>query len=534
MPDYRPIPGQTNTGRPSPMNLPTDDLSRMAGERASSLLTPYGDQFGQNRPIVPSPAGGGAGAPPAPASSSMEDKLYQSIHPDTFSKVLETIMQFVTGKPIPRQFGGSAEPGEEYIVGENGPERFRPAVPGQIIPETPSPMGGRSLTYTGGLGLGYESPVERGLRGTRGVIDKISPYVGPAMSVPLKAFAKAGEVMGEGGYPVPETGGGLPPLAAGHGPGAGGGEFAPGHVPGEYPISGGWKDYGEGIRYKLGETGPPVSRPIPTQTPEQLEIAEREKWAQPGYAEAHPNLSPGYQRSYYEAHPEERAAQEFYDMTRGPSASSYEGARERMQEMNLMDIVKDPNTTKEARAAAGVQLTEIKRSRAEREAGATKGAGDIYGKALEHGIGTPGAQEKLAHAEYLRKYPEMHMAGISEQSRAHLEGIHRQVEGHITAAKIAAEVKDPIMKEIGTVLAQGQKMAEIYGTPFDPQKTVGNVLKVYKALGAITDEQWAKIPQEYKEKQWTEQSLKADLKANGMKDKEIEAYIKRAKAAGKV
>lgn len=41
-------------------------------------------------------------------------------------------------------------------------------------------------------------------------------------------------------------------------------------------------------------------------TPESLELAARRRWETPGYAESRPNVTPGYQTSYYEVHPEER------------------------------------------------------------------------------------------------------------------------------------------------------------------------------------------------------------------------------------
>jgi hypothetical protein len=46
---------------------------------------------------------------------------------------------FVTGEgftPVPerRQFGGPVNPRQDFLVGENGPELFRPNVSGQIIP----------------------------------------------------------------------------------------------------------------------------------------------------------------------------------------------------------------------------------------------------------------------------------------------------------------------------------------------------------------------------------------------------------------
>jgi len=290
-------------------------------------------------------------------------------------------------------------------------------------------------------------------------------------------------------------------------------DFAVSHAPGEYPIAkaGGWQDYGEGIGYKLGEIGTPVAGPGRIPSPEEQELAARRRWETPGYAEAHPNLIPGYQKSYYEAHPEERAAQEFYDIARGPQPGSYEYASEYMR--NPMA----------ARKAAR-----------EREALATKGAIDIYGKSLEHGIGTPSSQERLAHAQYYREQPGAYLAGIRETNIAQLQGIRDQVAGHLEVAKVGAGAKDQILRGLETFLQKGSERVGMTGLPFDLQKEAAGYMTVMKDLGYITQEQYDKLPDIYKEKQWTEQSLRADLKKNGMKDKDIEAYVKRAKATGRI
>jgi len=467
MPIYRPIPGQTDRQPVMPMNSPPmDDLTMMARERASNILMPYAQTGIPTSPTSPGPPGvnptPGVTTPTATASG-VEDKLYQAVHPDTFSRVLEIIMQFVTGKPIPRQGGGPVEPEKEYTVGEEGPERFKPAIPGEIIPYGSSPT--RGITYGGMI----EPPSAGGFVAL--------PYTGPR---PWQN---------------------RPP------------DFAVSHAPGEYPIAkaGGWQDYGEGIGYKLGEIGTPVAGPGRIPSPEEQELAARRRWETPGYAEAHPNLIPGYQKSYYEAHPEERAAQEFYDIARGPQPGSYEYASEYMR--NPMA----------ARKAAR-----------EREALATKGAIDIYGKSLEHGIGTPSSQERLAHAQYYREQPGAYLAGIRETNIAQLQGIRDQIAGRLEVAKVEAGAKDKILGGLETFLQKGSERAEMTGLPFDLQKEAAGYMTVMKDLGYIAQEQYDKLPDIYKEKQWTEQSLRADLKKNGMKDKDIEAYVKRAKATGRI
>ena len=91
---------------------------------------------------------------------------------------------------------------------------------------------------------------------------------------------------------------------------------------------------------------PPTTGPVyPTQTPETLELAAREKWEKPGYPEERlaeaqkisPNVvavQPGFQRSYYEAHPEERLMEYIAEANR-PVTDMYkkliEEARTRQQ-----------------------------------------------------------------------------------------------------------------------------------------------------------------------------------------------------------
>ncbi len=79
-------------------------------------------------------------------------------------------------------------------------------------------------------------------------------------------------------------------------------------------------DIGEEMQRNLG-------RSYPT-TPEEMELASRRRWATPRYPETRlqqvqeqfgPNVigvTPGYQRSYYEAHPEERQAEYAMDLMR--------------------------------------------------------------------------------------------------------------------------------------------------------------------------------------------------------------------------
>jgi hypothetical protein len=537
MPDYRPIPGQTDAGPPSPMNFPTDDLSRMASERASSILSPYGDQFGngQNKPIVQSPSPGAGGAGAGPVSSSVEDKLYQSIHPDTFAKVLETIMQFVTGKPIPKY-----QEGTDYVP-KTGPamlhrgeavipaEENRP-IPDPLKPFGPSSRGGDAWERQQGQWRGMVDPFRHAVTtpeeretGPGANFPALGRTLGRAIIDP-RHWEEHG--LGEGTPSTPTSTLSNYPTEREH---AGYGIPTPGSkpIPGSDPNE--WRDYlpeGQptGIRYKSAADNPLFPFGLGD------EMARQSVKAEAGRAEEKYGI-PIPRKSYYDVHPEERAAQDVYDMTRGPGPSSYEAGVERMKEMNLMDIVKNPNTTKEARASAGEQLTELRKGRADRQLMAEKVAGETYGRALEYGPGTPGAQEKLAHAEYLKKYPEVHMAGISLQGQIHLAGIEKEVAGHLEAAKIAAGPKSIVGKTIHDINIAAIKALEL-GIPFNADQQVGAALRGYHESGDITDEQFNKLPEKWKHEPWTEKSLRGHLKQNKMADKDIDAYIQRAKTAG--
>jgi hypothetical protein len=134
----------------------------------------------------------------------------------------------------------------------------------------------------------------------------------------------------------------------------------------------------------------------------------------------------------------------------------------------------------------------------------------------------------------LKKYPEVEASKISLQGQYHLAVADKEVQGHLDAAKIAAEPKDLMMKEINSALIQGVKNRDMYGTGYDPTRITADIIKQYKAVGKISQKEWDALPEEYKKEPWTEKSLRQDLKANNMSDSDIESYLKRAKAAGRI
>lgn len=467
MPEYRPIPGQTDRG-PSPMSPAMDDLSVMARGRASNILSPYANignsgapPPGQENPVNPN-SGGVANPVPIPGgSSSIEDKLYQSIHPDTFSKVLETIMQFVTGKPISRQRGGQVDTDKDYIVGEQGPERFRPSVPGQIIPRgepTATPMG----------------PVQGGLRygGRLSDAEIMGKNVPPPSSAEFSRWELG--VPGERSeatpnLPVPYTG-----ARPWRGPTRGPGEDFGGYrertreeylgVPSGLE---GWKDYpGEGMGYQW-------SGPETAETRAGDEAARRRMERESPEFRPIPGKGPGpggsYLRSYYEAHPEERFRDEA-EAENSRLMDQYRSAKTGAEKDRLMKMME------------GNKIV----------------AQGYYKTAMEQGAGSPAAQEKLAHAEYLRKYPEVHMAGISLQGQQHLAAVNAQVEGHLKTAELAAGTKDPILKSINQSLATAQKATEMTGQPYNPEDIVAKDLQVFHDTGKISDQEYNKLPSRYR------------------------------------
>jgi hypothetical protein len=453
MPDYRPIPGGGSGG---PADMPMDDLTRMASERASSLLMPYQDKFGA-KSITPS-QGSSRGELAASTLPSNEDRLFRAVHPETFSKIMETILSLVTGKPIPRQMGGDVEPGQEYVVGEKGPEKFKPDVPGQITPYSQGPWMEK-----------YKEDVMRGISRPSPLTSSLSRLVAPEYRKPLGLESAPIDIKD------PETGGFMAPQYKGTAP------WRQRPIPTTTP-PGGWTSYDEGMRYKLGP-----------ETPEGDRLAQERILAEAGRTtEKYGIPVPG--RSYYEAHPEERIMDIARSETK-PLMDEYQKALDRYTNLAQgygLPMGRQRAATIRAEAMKMIPVIQGEMAKISEE------PGEYYKKALEFGPETPETKEKLAHAEYLRRMPEVELAKISEEGRVHLEGIQKQVEGHLGAAKIAAESKDPIMKEIGAILTQGQKNSEMYGIPFDPEQTISSILGVYRAMGEISDEQWAKLPKQYK------------------------------------
>lgn len=123
------------------------------------------------------------------------------------------------------------------------------------------------------------------------------------------------------------------------------------------------------IQMAINPSGEPGVSMIP-QTPEALELAAREKWAAPGYAETAltearkiaPNtvaVTPGFERGYYEAHPEERfieAAQAASKPALDMSQKLIDETRARAQGFGLP---MNPRAAREMRAQAAQELPSL-------------------------------------------------------------------------------------------------------------------------------------------------------------------------------
>lgn len=311
--DYRPIPGQKDSG-PS-MNPRMDDLSVMAREKASNILSPYANMGGPtpdpNANPVPPPGTAGQPAPGAETGPSTEKMLYNSVPTDTLTRILDMIMQFVGAgkKPIPRQEGGPVEPDKTYTVGERGPETFKPAIPGQIIP-APTESGG--LAYRGRANTGYGGADEQmdpffsSTRAPRPTLnagairEKGLPYAF-GLETPSDALTMKRDPT-TGVYGVPGEG----EAARGHEapPSSTSPESPSSHVPGQYPLSGGFGGYGEGIRGAFTEPETAATRRGDQQARDRIAREGQGFVPVPGKG---PGPGGSYLRSYYEAHPEEKS-----------------------------------------------------------------------------------------------------------------------------------------------------------------------------------------------------------------------------------
>jgi hypothetical protein len=498
MADIRPIPGQTEAA-----NVQESPVDMAARSKLSNILAPYQEKLGV-RPISPVKPDKTVGEGISP---SVQDQLYKAVHPDTFNKVMDTVMAMVTGKYTPnvdlsgsgkpdvnvsweipfKQLGGGVGGGSPYVVGEQGPELFVPSTPGQIIPNplTQSrmksdyrnipqtrmdtgrarPRYGDMSTFGGG---GFRGP-EAGFSADVNAMYKrnlIGEPGGPFTAGAEQRYKEAGlefptsrqegtppgtvdtpqgprpdplhRILPERlEIPIPF----MPGISSGIGltkrekpldlwpAGAGGGgetplelkknaqnvyelpspEFAVSHerrTPSVTPGPDEWKQYDEGIRYKVGPrdvAGDKAARERIARESQGLRII-------PGQG---PGPGGSYLGSYYDVHPEERAMEAMRAYTQ-PTMDAYQKALDRATNIASgygMAGVGDRKAREEMRAEA---IRSIPTLQAEMGRLAAYGP-EAYKAGMEYGPLSPRGQKELAEAEYYREMPGVRKE-IAEQT----------------------------------------------------------------------------------------------------------------------
>ncbi len=223
--------------------------------------------------------------------------------------------------------------------------------------------------------------------------------------------------------------------------------------------------------------GPAWSR-LPT--PEQQELAARERWASPEYAnfEDRGRMIPGYERSYYEAHPEERAM----DLE-----------MQRLGTLATMD-----KTGRTLAAAVGAP-----------------GYPKMYEAGLQYGPGSPQARERSAHADYLAAMaasePAYRKAQIdkfnAETGRKSLISGPWGIFDQDTMTYHPAPVVDKtsyFQKMMEDVEKTGKTL--MVPTPEAMLSVYRNAYKAYQ--GKLTPEERASLPDEWKEEDMVRLYLK--------------------------
>lgn len=217
-------------------------------------------------------------------------------------------------------------------------------------------------------------------------------------------------------------------------------------VPMEYqdipPYEPGWINYDEGIKYKMGpERFFSGGKEVPSGTTGAVSGDELAR--QRIMREATPNLRLP-QISYYEAHPEERQAE------------------------YAMDLM--------------------------RRLGGKEKFADIYKGLNEYGATGPEIEKNLAYAEHMRNLTPANLQIERERTQAGLQGIRERIAGDLKVAGISAEKNDLISKGINSILT---KAASSY-FPVDVTGEIGNLFRLGLAMGNVTQDQYNKLPPEYR------------------------------------
>ncbi len=531
------------------------------------------------RGAIPIPtAGGGENKPGGkgtqPQGPDRNVMALEAVHPASLERLFQFFERFnqpARNWPIPRQYGGYADPKEEYLVGERGPEIFKPETPGEIIPTEGKRAWGRAYETmiepsvealkTSGRWLGNQyqqyigqpfeqnfgkpianelSYIATGKRPIPSVEMKLNPTTGTYEKAPSPGMAQAPPYTGprpwldrqpvgmnttekQQGWNVPtSTPAGENRYRIGEG--------AWKNMPEDY-----WKThFPEGSRgsFNVVPAGPWSTG----SSPEQLELAARTRWENPEYAAKRTaeGFTPGYQRSYYEAHPAERAAQNIYEMLNAKTPDQARISR-------LMDIARDPYATKEARMTAGNLLTEMEKNRSEMHRTAGMMAGGVYQKALEYGPESPESQERLARAQYLKEQTR----GFGPLNQAQVDELRARIvrEGRMPFVSTPNGVFDtaqeryilpPPDKSSQVYLDMAQKLStgkdELGNQNYNPEvfyKIIADGIQ----MGRLSPEYGRLLP---KPAGMSEKVAREALKAKGITGKEQDTWINTYKQAGKV
>jgi hypothetical protein len=394
MPQPKPIP-VNDPVNPQPMHP--------AKEKISSWLNSY-------MPSIMNKITAGAAKPTdvsgATAEPGVSKMLYEAVHPDTFNRVMDL---FGGSKPTRLLDDGTQDdplrPGESAIVGGRGPERLAidtggaahvqplqsrtgnlmgaeqvfPGGPPESTPGAPQnfreSLVGRAMKPIGDAFSNWNASREREWRASQG----LAP-------LPEQDRGEAGmQLMGNTGSVIdmkkdPTTGGWVAPPYPGAAPGTqdwrgrtesppsplggGGGGGAPPGI--DWQGFGGWNE---------PETA--ATRAGDEQARQRIAREGRGNVPIPGQG---PGPGGSYLRSYYEAHPEERAKDELAALNAPPRGmAEYERNAARMRMSPEERLQQD-------------KLEADQRKQYISEAGATERA------RMEHGPGSPSSQEKLAHA----------------------------------------------------------------------------------------------------------------------------------------
>ncbi len=251
-----------------------------------------------------------------------------------------------------------------------------------------------------------------------------------------------------------------------------------------------------------------------------------------------PQLGP---RTYYEAHPEERAM-DLETVRLKPFVDAQRKARETLENMSQGFGLGFNPKTRMAAAMANLEGTE----KALAGAMGMPGYPKLYGEGLQFGPGSPASREiavRQQEADTHRTKTMLEAAGMpAEIALKTAQAIHLQQPipypagssyinkaGAWTTAPMPQEKTNPLIGNMMTDVRKQRETAIVSGQPFDFHAAVRENLKVLRPM--LSKDEWAQFPMEFKKEpkdQWIAK-FSATLKAKKIKStpEELElAYSK--------